>query len=131
MNERPTEGMNTMHMGMDEILQQLSSLKDNSESFSKEKDADPIWQADVTALEAAISILSALQDEGINDAEETRDIIEDYRRQAKQIERMHTKYEVKAWPIKKDSVYHCPECNHRVPPKHTYCHWCGKRLGGW
>lgn len=79
MSERPTEGMNTMHMGMDEILQQLSSLKDNSESFSKEKDADPIWQADVTALEAAISILSALQDEGINDAEETRDIIEDYR----------------------------------------------------
>ena len=131
MRERPIEGMTTMHMGMVDILQQLSSLKDNSESFSKEKDANPIWQDDVTALEAAISILSALQDEGINDAEETRDLVEDYKKQGQQIQRMHRKYEVPVKAIWRDSLWYCPECNHQTSMKHTYCHWCGKKLGGW
>lgn len=34
--------------------------------------------------------------------------------------------------IEADNVqWHCPECNHRVAPKHSFCHWCGKKLGGW
>ncbi len=63
--------------------------------------------------------------------EEIQDILCDYDRQAEQIEVMIRKYEhadnlvrVNADP----EYYLCPSCNHRVHPKHTHCHWCGKKV---
>lgn len=26
------------------------------------------------------------------------------------------------------SVWHCPDCNRRVSPNHSFCHRCGKKL---
>lgn len=43
---------------------------------------------------------------------------------------LHAKYEVPSQPVKKDGVWHCPDCNHRVNPHHSHCHWCGTRLLG-
>ena len=120
-------GANTM--SMDRILNQLSSLKDNSASFAGQSDADEIWNDDIRALESAISIISALQDNGVTDAQEVHDIFYDYHTQAKQVREMHRKYETITRPFMKDDVWHCPECNHRVHPRHSYCHWCGKKLG--
>lgn len=124
-------GMTAMHMSMDDILSQLSSLKDNSADMASAPDADSIWSSDVDALEAAIGILSALQDEGITDTEAVKDLLHDYNAQAKQCREMHRKYETPTRAVRRDGVWHCPECNHRVQPKHTFCHWCGKKLGGW
>lgn len=122
-------GMNARFMRIDEVLSQLSSLKDNSADMARREDADKIWQNDVYALEAAIAIISALQDEGISDAEGVKDLIFDYTLAAKQNKELHRKFEVPSKALKKDGVFHCPECNHRVSPYHSFCHWCGKKLG--
>ena len=79
--------------------------------------------------ETAILILRELQKEGIDDLDGVRDLISDYNAQAKTYQAMHKKYEVARKPIRKDGVLHCPECNHRVGPNHSHCHWCGQKLG--
>lgn len=131
MKERENESIAAKTMTADRILEQLSSLKDNSESFAKAEDADPIWQEDIVALEAAISIISTLQDEGISDAETLKDLVFDYNLATKQNKELHRKFEVNATVLSRDGVFYCPECNHRVAPRHSFCHWCGKKLGGW
>ena len=130
MKERETS-IAAMTMTTERILEQLSSLKDNSESFAKAEDADPIWQKDIEALEAAISMISTLEDEGVHDAEALKDLIFDYHLAAKQNKELHRKFEVAAKTVRRDGAFHCPECNHRVGFKHSHCHWCGKKLGGW
>ena len=60
-----------------------------------------------------------------------KDLIFDYHLAAKQQKEMHRKYEVPVRAVRKDGAFLCPECNHRVGLKHTHCHWCGKKLGGW
>lgn len=130
MKERETS-IAAMTMTTERILEQLSSLKDNSESFAKAEDADPIWQKDIEALEAAISMICTLEDEGVHDAEALKDLIFDYNLAAKQNKELHRKFEVAARIVRRDGVFHCPECNHRVGFKHSHCHWCGKKLGGW
>ena len=120
-------------MSIDDILSQLSSLKDNSQSFiTDEKDDDrQIWRDDVTAIEETISIINALQDEGVTDADEVKDMIRDYRAVTKQVAEYQRKFETKARPKigGENGVYLCPECGHRVQSRHTFCHWCGKKLG--
>ena len=31
-------------------------------------------------------------------------------------------------PIRTSGVFLCPSCNHRVNPRHSYCHRCGQKL---
>ena len=134
MNERENQSgsLAAQTMSIDRILEQLSSLKDNSASFASESDSDhEIWRDDVAALEAAIAMISALQDEGVCDLEAVKDLIFDYNLANRQNKELHRKFEVADRAIRKDGVFHCPECNHRVAPNHTHCHWCGKKLGGW
>lgn len=124
-------GLNARFMSIDAVLAQLSSLKDNSADMAKAKDADEIWQSDVNALEAAIDIISALQDEGISDAEGVKDLIFDYNALGKQYKDLHRKHIKPAPPVHKDGIWHCPECNARTSYNHSYCHKCGKKIGGW
>lgn len=123
------ESMNAKYMSIDNVLACLSSHKDYCENYAA--GPDTVWQNTVDALESAICIISALQDEGVNDAEGLKDLIFDYGLLSKQHKELHRKFEVPAKAIRKDDVWHCPECNHRVMPRHSFCHWCGKKLGGW
>ena len=121
MNERENSGsLAARTMSADRILAQLSDLKDTA--------TDP---ETVTALEAAVSMIAALQDEGIEDAEALKDLLFDYNLASKQQKELHRKFEVPAKAVKRAEFWLCPECGHRVAPKHTHCHWCGKKLGGW
>lgn len=122
--------MAVQSMSIDNILDQLSDLKDNSAYESRTSD-EPIWKQDVEALEAAISIISALQDEGISDAEGVKDLIFDYASLIKQNKDFHRMYIKSAAPVRKDGVWHCPEYNARTSYNHSYCHKCGKKIGGW
>ena len=115
-------------MTVSEILPQLSSLKDNSESFASAPDADEIWSKDINAFEETIGILSTLQDESINDAEELKDLMYDYKLAVQQNREYNRKFGTPERAYPKDDVWHCPECNHRVQINHSFCHWCGKRL---
>lgn len=76
-------------------------------------------------------MISTLQDEGVNDVEDLKDLIFDYRLAVKQNRENHRKFETVAKAVARDGIWHCPECNHRVAPRHSFCHWCGKKLGGW
>ena len=113
-------GMRSKHMSIDNVLTQLSSLKDDA------PDGDI-----VDALESAISIISAMQDEGISDADGVRDMLFDYTALGKQYKDIYRKYIKVAAPVRKDGIWHCPECNARISFNHSYCHRCGKRIGGW
>ncbi len=78
--------------------------------------------------QAAVNILFALSEEGARTAEEALDILHDYRLQAKQDAALRRKHVVAEKPRMKDGVWHCPDCNHRVSPNHSFCHRCGKKL---
>lgn len=125
-------------MGLDTILAQLASLKDNSQSFIVPEPADPeaqeIWKADVEACEAATAILSALQDEGIKDPEEVRDLIADYNALAQQYQTLHRKFEEPAKPERIGGKFGykklCPDCHREILPRSDapHCWFCGRRL---
>lgn len=123
-------------LGIDTILAQLASMKDNALSFMvKKEDADPIWAADVAACEAATAILSALQDEGIKDPAQVRDLIHDYKALAEQYQKMHQHYEKAAQVLRLGggarAACLCPDCRSQSRPGNAYCWNCGKRLGWW
>lgn len=78
---------------------------------------------------AAVSIIFTISEEGARTSEEALNILHDYRLQAKQYKALHSKHEVAGKPFLKDGVWHCPSCNRRTTPNHSYCHCCGKKLG--
>ena len=77
---------------------------------------------------AAVNILYAISEEGAKTAEDALDILHDYRLQAKQDEALRQKHIIAGKPSLKDGVWHCPDCNRRVAPNHSFCHRCGKKL---
>lgn len=126
------ESLRVQHMTADEILSRLADWKEFCEEKASIDGADKIfWNFEADALEAAIAIINALKDEGINDAAGVKDLIFDYKglsRQYRELSRIHINA---ARPIYKDGVWHCPECNSRTSFNHSFCHKCGKKLGGW
>ena len=78
---------------------------------------------------AAVSILFALSEEGAKTTEDALDILHDYWLQGKQYKALHSKHEIAGKPFLKDGVWHCPDCNRRVAPNHSFCHRCGRKLG--
>lgn len=120
----------TQALSIDAILAQLASMKDNALSFIVEKEeADPVWAADVAACEAATAILSTLQDEGIRDPEQVRDLVHDYKALAEEYQKMHQHYEKPEKPIQLGAAYICPNCKKQLRQTNAgHCWACGKRL---
>lgn len=121
-------------LSIDTILAQLVSMKDNARSFvdGRDPEADAIWTADMAACEAATDILSALQDEGIRDPEQVRDLVHDYKALAEQYQKMHQQYEEPAKVLQLGTGARaaclCPKCRNQSRPGNAYCWNCGKRL---
>ena len=131
LEKRPPEHHPSKGMTIDAILAQLASMKDNAKASIGDVDpeGDEIWRQDIAACEAATAILSALQDEGIKDPEQVRDLIHDYNALAEQYRAMHQRYE-EPEPIRRlGTACLCPDCKHTVRPDNPYCWYCGKRLG--
>ena len=118
---------------MSEQLQTTMTVDVITDHLSRVKAriTDTTHPADRKALEDAISILSALQDEGVGSPAEVHDLLHDYRLQAKELKALRERHETASKPVRSDGVWHCPNCNHRIQPNHSYCHWCGKKIGGW
>lgn len=122
--EPPSKGMS-----LDAIMEQLSDLKDIAASMQTPRDGPEPTASRVAACEAATDILNALQDEGIKDPEQVRDLIHDYNALAEQYRAMHQRYE-EPEPIRRlGTACLCPDCKHTVRPDNPYCWYCGKRLG--
>ncbi len=117
--EPPSKGMS-----LDAIMEQLSDLKDIATSLQTPMDGDR-----VAACEAATDILNALQDEGIKDPEQVRDLIHDYNAMAEQYQSLHQKYEVEGKPVRLGNTFICPACNRQIRQLYAaHCWSCGKRL---
>lgn len=127
--EAPAQGMS-----IDEIVATLSSLKGLSEDAAKELGYKPgAVNREVAACEAATDILTALQDEGIKDPEQVRDLIHDYNALAEQYQKMHQRHEVAEAPVRfsnglRTLAHLCPDCRSKTSPGNNYCWNCGKRL---
>lgn len=129
--KRPPEPPPSKGMTIDAILAQLASMKDNAKSSigGVGPEGDAIWQTDVDACEAAAAILSALQDEGLNDPEQVRDMIYDYRALAEQYQTMRQHYIEPAKPERLGAAYICPNCKKQLRQTNAgHCWACGKRL---
>ena len=118
--EPPSKGMS-----LDAIMEQLSDLKDIATSLQTPMDGDR-----VAACEAATDILNALQDEGIKDPEQVRDLIHDYNALALQYQHLRHTYEEGDRPQRLGSskVFVCPACRQQQRPGNNNCWNCGHRL---
>ena len=117
-------------MGIDTILENLADLKDIAASLQTPRDDPEPTQSRVAACEAATDILTALQDEGIKDPEQVRDLIHDYNALAEQYQSLHQKYEVEGKPVRLGNTFICPACNRQIRQLYAaHCWSCGKRLG--
>lgn len=90
-------------MNIEKIIFQLSSLKDNSQSFIGDQ-SDEIWKQDVEALEETIGILQFLFDDGISTTETFYDDQHDRKLMQQDYKRMHEHFRAKAKPVHKDGV---------------------------
>ena len=123
--EPPSKGMS-----LDAIMEQLSDLKDIAAALQAPRDGPEPTASRVAACEAATDILTALQDEGINDHEQVRDLIHDYNALAEQYQSLHQKYEVEGKPVRLGNTFICPACNRQIRQLYAaHCWSCGKRLG--
>lgn len=80
-------------MTINDIINQLGSLRESSASFAKGDPENEIWRADIAACETAIRILASLAGAGCTDLETTLDFLQDYDSLAKQYQALHRKYE--------------------------------------
>ena len=109
LEKRPPERPPSKGMTVDAVLAQLSSMKETAEPFidGTDPDADKVLKEDVEAIEAATDIFTALQDEGIKDPEQVRDLIHDYNALAAQYQNLHQKYEVEEKPVRLCNTFIC------------------------
>lgn len=122
--EPPSKGMS-----LDAIMEQLSDLKDIAASMQTPRDGPEPTASRVAACEAATDILNALQDEGIMDHEQVRDLFHNYNALAEQYRGLHQKYEVEDKPVRLGNAFICPACNRQLRQLYTaHCWNCGKRL---
>ena len=116
--------------GIDTILENLADLKDIAASLQTPRDDPEPTQSRVAACEAATDILTALQDEGIKDPEQVRDLIHDYNALALQYQHLRHTYEEGDRPQRLGSskVFVCPACRQQQRPGNNNCWNCGHRL---
>ena len=122
--EPPSKGMS-----IDAILERLADLKDIATIIPTPGDGPEPMASRVAACEAATDILNALQDEGIKDPEQVRDLIHDYNALAEQYQKMHQHYEKPEKPIQLGAAYICQNCKKQLRQTNAgHCWACGKRL---
>ena len=128
--QEPEVGIGSGTMTVDAITSQLAIMADDARSFLHEpqEPEDCIWLADIEACEAATAILSALQDEGIEDPEALRDMIFDYRLLGEQYKRMHQKFNIPSQPERIGNQVFCPTCGKQLQHFWKHCAECGERI---
>lgn len=64
-----------------------------------------------------------------NAAKRLESVLQDYHDLAQEYSGLMTKYCCEAKPIKQNGVWVCPDCGRKTSYNHSYCHWCGKKIG--
>ena len=98
-----------------EIISQLESLKENSQSFLEKDEPGSVWADDIKALDEAM------------------DIIHDYALVTEQAARLMQKYETPKDVIRRGNgmfdAWQCPDCQGFIQHGNEHCHWCGRKIG--
>lgn len=118
---------NAMDMGG--IIARLCELGAYSIYKAEFESIRSVREKDAEACREAAGILSALLDGGCKTVEDAKDIVHDYKALARQYQAMYKRRVDAGRAVYKDGVWHCPACNRRVHPHHSFCHSCGKKLG--
>lgn len=61
--------------------------------------------------------------------EEALDILQDYEKQARQAKKDAKHFHTETKPRRENGEWLCPKCKRKVRHNHSYCYWCGKKLG--
>ena len=61
--------------------------------------------------------------------EEALDILQDYEKQARQAKKDAKHFHTETKPRRENGGWLCPKCKRKVRHNHSYCYWCGKKLG--
>ena len=85
------------------------------------------WESKVDKVLFKFGVIKTSLQE--NAAEELESTLQDYHDLAKQYSDLLTKHCYEEKPVRQNGVWLCPACNHRIQYNHSYCHWCGKKLG--
>ena len=118
-------------VSIDSVLGQLASIADDSREriHDPPEPDDEIWLRDIEACEAATAILAALQDEGVADPENLRDLLYDYRKLSEQYKKMYGKYCAITRTDRMGTLEFCPSCGEEVRFTWRHCTRCGERIG--
>lgn len=105
-------------MEIDSIIARLGEMKSYCDT-----------EIDKMACTEAVNIIFALKEGGVETVEAAKDLVYDYNGLAKQYQAMHQRFGTAGRAVHKDGLWHCPSCNRRVNPGHSFCRWCGKKMG--
>ena len=116
-----------------DIMVQCCAMQKSA--YVHDKTRQKLWKADlqvyVDTCSKTIGILFAIMEGGFKTAREAEDLVRDYNTLAKQYQAMYKRHGTADKAVHKDGVWHCPNCNRRVTPGHSFCHWCGKKMEWW
>ena len=115
-------------LDMDGIITRLGELKAHCANQREWEGTGTTWQTYEEVCSEAVNVLYTLLDSGAHTAEEVKDLVHDYKALAKQYQAMYKRFGTAGHAVHKDGVWHCPSCNKRVNPGHSFCHTCGKKL---
>lgn len=120
-------------MKLNKLRDQLLRIRDLHQQVveattESSDDWEQAWADDVAAIDELAAMLTTLAAEGVHDLDGLKDLLHDYRSLEQERKAMHQKFEVPAKPLYFAQNLLCPDCNHRVGPGHSHCHWCGKKL---
>ena len=77
---------------------------------------------------ALLVALQALDEAGVMNGEQLKDLLYDYGALAEQAAKMHLRYEVSRNPRLDQDRLICPECGRQVHPANNHCCGCGQKL---
>lgn len=115
-------------MTLDGIIAQLYELGAYSAYKAEFDSVSSIRKKDADACREAANILYVLLDGGIHTTEEAKAFVRGSKALARQYQALYQRHGTAGTATLKDGVWHCPNCNRRTRPGHSFCHWCGKKL---
>lgn len=85
------------------------------------------WETDINEVLLEFEVIKENFQEDA--AKQLNSVLHDYFTVARHYGALVKKHCYEAKPIHKSGVWVCPACGKKIPYHHSYCHWCGKKVG--
>ena len=112
--------INEKKMNRDELIFQVTIAINHDLAmtyYHLSNSCETLKRAEITPSTKAAASIEAMEN-NLNGFDEIIDTISDALRRSLLAQK----------PIRTSGVFLCPSCNHRVNPRHSYCHRCGQKL---